>query len=288
MSDPWMKFYPRDWRGDQSLRAVSIAARGLWIECLCIMHEAKPYGHLVLNGAPVEDDTLARMTGVSADEVSALMAELRQAGVLSVTSRGVVFSRRMTKDHARAQKGRKAANKRWSQASDDVEQSEAPNRSSNGLPTTQKPDTRYQKEIEPIAQQTIPAAPRNRWDELQSACLEAAGLSGFRTERSVKLQDLSPIRGLLEKGYSLENDILSAIRDKAASGHVFTNWAYIVPIVIERAAKRSAIPAKPAEPAEDWPGRMKVWRETQTWGAWGPRPGERGCRVPPELLSEAA
>ena len=40
---PWMKFYPRDWRGDQALRAVSIAARGLWLECLCIMHEARPY-----------------------------------------------------------------------------------------------------------------------------------------------------------------------------------------------------------------------------------------------------
>lgn len=102
MSDqPWMKFYPRDWRGDQALRAVSIAARGLWMECLCIMHEAKPYGHLMLNGEPVEDHVLARMAGVSVDEVSALMAELRQAGVLSVTGRGVIFSRRMTKDHAR-------------------------------------------------------------------------------------------------------------------------------------------------------------------------------------------
>lgn len=28
-SRPWMKFYPRDWRGDQALRAVSLTARGL-------------------------------------------------------------------------------------------------------------------------------------------------------------------------------------------------------------------------------------------------------------------
>lgn len=144
MTNPWMKFYPRDWRGDQALRAVSIAARGFWMECLCIMHEAKPYGHLVLNGNPVDGGTLARMTGTTVDEVSALMAELRQAGVLSVTSRGVVFSRRMTKDHARAQKGRKAVNSRWSQASDDVEQSEAPNRSPSRSPITQKPEARSQ------------------------------------------------------------------------------------------------------------------------------------------------
>lgn len=141
---PWLKFYPRDWRGDQALRAVSIAARGLWMECLCIMHEAKPYGHLTLNGDPVGGDVLARMTGVPVDEVSALMAELRQAGVLSVTSRGVVFSRRMTKDHARARKGQKAVSLRWSQVPDGVEQSGAPNRSPNRSPNTQKPEARSQ------------------------------------------------------------------------------------------------------------------------------------------------
>lgn len=143
-SHPWIKFYPRDWRGEQALRAVNIAARGLWMECLCIMHEAKPYGHLMLNGKPVDDDTLARMTGVPVDEVSALMSELRQAGVLSVTSRGVVFSRRMTRDHARAQKGRLSVQKRWRQASDSVEQSEPPNRPASRHPTTQKPEARAQ------------------------------------------------------------------------------------------------------------------------------------------------
>jgi hypothetical protein len=146
MGAPWMKFYPRDWRGDQALRAVSIAARGLWMECLCIMHEAKPYGHLVLNGGPVDGDALARMTGTPVGEVSALMSELRQAGVLSITSKGVVFSRRMTKDHARAHKGRLSAKKRWSQVSDGVEQSGAPNRVANGSPITQKPEARDQKE----------------------------------------------------------------------------------------------------------------------------------------------
>lgn len=138
-----MKFYPRDWRGDQALRAVSIAARGLWMECLCIMHEAKPYGHLLLNGEPVGDVALARMTGAPVDEVSALMAELRQAGAFSVTREGVIFSRRMTKDHARASKGRKAVQKRWAQQPDITEQSGEPNRVPSTNPTTQKPEARY-------------------------------------------------------------------------------------------------------------------------------------------------
>lgn len=39
---------------------------------------------------------------------------------------------------------------------------------------------------------------------------------------------------------------------------------------------------------EDWPGRMAVWRQG-TWSpAWGPKPGERGCRVPQQYLTAAA
>lgn len=99
------------------------------------MHEAKPYGHLTLNGTAIDDDTLARMTGIPVAEVRALMAELRKAGVLSVTGKGVVFSRRMTRDFALAQKGRKSANKRWSQTTDLEQESDEPNGLPNGVPT---------------------------------------------------------------------------------------------------------------------------------------------------------
>jgi hypothetical protein len=84
------------------------------------MHEAKPYGHLTLNGAAIDDGTLARMTGVPVAEVHSLMDELRKAGVFSLTSKGVVFSRRMTADARKAAIARKNANKRWQQA-DEVE-----------------------------------------------------------------------------------------------------------------------------------------------------------------------
>jgi hypothetical protein len=143
---PWMKFYPRDWRGDQALRAISIAARGLWMECICIMHEAEPYGHLLLNGMPVDDAMLARMTGISVTEVSALIAELRQAGVMSATSQGVIFSRRMIRDYERAQKGREWVSRRWSKPADNTNQTKGPNRSPTTDPITQKPEARDQKD----------------------------------------------------------------------------------------------------------------------------------------------
>jgi len=159
---PWMKFYPRDWRGDQALRAVPLSARGLWMECLCIMHEARPYGHLLLNGEPLGGDALARMTGASVDEVRDNMALLRQAGVLSMTRNGVVFSRRMTKDEARRKKGKTAADKRWTQAIEKPPQKDRPNRLPNGPPITQIPEARGQKEEKQLAQHPVPAAPRDR------------------------------------------------------------------------------------------------------------------------------
>ena len=47
---PWMKFYPADWRAEPSLRFTSLAARGLWIEMLALMHEATPRGSLLVKG----------------------------------------------------------------------------------------------------------------------------------------------------------------------------------------------------------------------------------------------
>ena len=102
---PWMKFYPADWQADQALRSVGLEARGLWLECMCIMHRAEPYGHLVVNGRPVTDVQLAVLAGTPPDRVPALMAELATAGVLSRNRAGTIYSRRMTRDEKRRKDG---------------------------------------------------------------------------------------------------------------------------------------------------------------------------------------
>lgn len=104
---PWMKFYPSDWRGDPKLRACSLAARGLWIECIGVMHEAVPYGHLLLNGQPVTDVQLAAMAGTDASTAATLIVELETTGVLSRTRDGTIYSRRMTRDAKKAAIARK-------------------------------------------------------------------------------------------------------------------------------------------------------------------------------------
>lgn len=106
MTAPWFKFYPTDWRGDVKLRMCSVAARGMWMEVLCLAHEATPRGSLLVNGAPLNERQLASVAGCSMEEAAALMAELESAGVFSRDADGTIYSRRMRRDEAKAERDR--------------------------------------------------------------------------------------------------------------------------------------------------------------------------------------
>jgi hypothetical protein len=106
MSHPWMKFYPTDWRADPALRMCSIGARGLWMEMLCVMHEAAPRGSLLVNGLPVSRKQLAGLAGITEREATTFLLELGASGVFSREDNGVIFSRRMRRDDEKAAKDR--------------------------------------------------------------------------------------------------------------------------------------------------------------------------------------
>jgi hypothetical protein len=101
---PWMKFYPADWRADPALRMCSLAARGLWMEMLCIMHEADPRGSLLINGNSISDRQLASLCGATLHTTVSLLTELEAAGVFSRTEDGTIFSRRMKRDDEKAER----------------------------------------------------------------------------------------------------------------------------------------------------------------------------------------
>lgn len=114
MKRPSFQFYPADWRKDPALSACSMAARGLWIELMCIAHESDNYGHLSINGKPMVTAQIARMVGESPNVVSKLLGELDDAGVFSRDEQGSIFSRRMVNDerirNVRADAGRLGGN----------------------------------------------------------------------------------------------------------------------------------------------------------------------------------
>jgi hypothetical protein len=140
--NPWMKFYPRDWRGDQALRLVSLPARGLWMEMLCVMHEASPYGHLIVGAKPCSAADLASLANTTVEEIQALLVELLDARVARKTRGGVIYSKRMIADDKRSKDGRKAKLEAIEQAKKNPQPSRVP----ISPPTTQKPETRAEVE----------------------------------------------------------------------------------------------------------------------------------------------
>lgn len=97
MADPWLKFYPADWRNDPALKMCSMAARGLWIELICLMHQATPYGHLLVNGKTPTDAQVAVLVGAPPDQIATLLGELESAGIFSRTRNGTIYSRKLTR-----------------------------------------------------------------------------------------------------------------------------------------------------------------------------------------------
>jgi hypothetical protein len=106
-----MKFYPSDWRADPALRSCTIAARGLWVEMLALMHEAEPYGSLLINGARIDKKRLATLTGIKESECAVLLLELEGFGVFSRDDDGTIYSRRMRRDAAKAIKDKENGKK---------------------------------------------------------------------------------------------------------------------------------------------------------------------------------
>lgn len=123
---PAFQFYPADWRKDVALGAVSPAARGLWFEMLCVMHECTPYGYLAMHGRRMPDEIAAAQCRVRLDLYRRWVRELEEMGVLSrvglggsspvdkggasqliggvmvggiEVEHGTIFSRRMVRDH---------------------------------------------------------------------------------------------------------------------------------------------------------------------------------------------
>lgn len=111
---PAFQFYPGDWRKDVELRACSLAARGLWIDLMCVMHECDPYGHLALNGAPMTPAKIAGQIGVTPQQVKKLLDELIENGVARKTDNGTIYSKRMVDDE-RVRNARAAGGKAGSE-----------------------------------------------------------------------------------------------------------------------------------------------------------------------------
>ena len=180
MANPWMKFYTSDWRSDPCLRMCGIAARGLWIEMICLMHEATPYGHLLVNGQRPTDAQLAVLVGATPDQIAAMLGELEAAGAFSRTREGVIYSRRLSRMAKKAatarNNGRKGGNPTLCKSTENTALDKGMDKD---LVKTQIPEARSQKRKEEAEASSKNRARRVPEDlELTDAMLSAAEKRG--------------------------------------------------------------------------------------------------------------
>lgn len=184
---PWIKFYPADWQRDNALRSVSYAARGLWLELMCLMHDSEPYGHLLVNGNIPTDMQIATMTGGLPDQIPSLLDELEKAGIFSRTRPGVIYSRRMTRDERKrkqgaeaAQNGTSASSKRGKQRFDNQGENLPPPGVVRGVVATPPPAIRDQSP-ESKNLLSLPSVPGPLRDDLSTWRVAQATLDEART-----------------------------------------------------------------------------------------------------------
>lgn len=95
---PAFQFYPSDFLSDVAVRAVSVGARGLWIDLLCLLFESPTRYKLDLPTHIDEATAISRMTGVSRKLVVKYLRELETAHVFVRDETGSIYSKRMKRD----------------------------------------------------------------------------------------------------------------------------------------------------------------------------------------------
>lgn len=108
---PAFQFYPGDWLKDAGLRRCSPAARGVWIDLICLMFECEERGVLTFGDKPWTDDEIAGAVTGNHDVVLACVHELIDKGVARRREDGALFSRRLVRDEDIRQKRADAGSK---------------------------------------------------------------------------------------------------------------------------------------------------------------------------------
>jgi len=98
MKLPAFQFYPGDWQKDPGLRRCSHAAKGAWIDILCLMFESEERGVLISQGHAWSDDDIALAIGGDLTATKQLIYELTLKGVANRDARGALTCRRMVRD----------------------------------------------------------------------------------------------------------------------------------------------------------------------------------------------
>ena len=212
---PWMKFYPSDWKSDDAVRICSLGARGLWIEMLCLMHQAAPRGSLLINGKHVSVRQLAGLSGAPVGDIEVFLLELEEAGVFSRDEDGTIYSRRIRRDEAKA-----AIDRANGLTGGNPGLKKVVNPSNNGKDKAQKPEARDQKP-EKKDSEPIGSAAGAAIDEDAKTILFSSGLEWLAKETNKPPDKLRSVLGQMLKdigGDTHASALLGIFRDAKREG----------------------------------------------------------------------
>lgn len=99
-----------DWAGDQAVRSLTPAERGMWIDLLTLAAFGNPTGYVVnARGEPLPLEEIARFANCSSTaEASSLIDGILAKGCASQDRSGRLFNRRMVRDVELSVKRRRA------------------------------------------------------------------------------------------------------------------------------------------------------------------------------------
>lgn len=95
---PGFMFYPGDWQKEPTLRRCSHAAKGVYMDILCLMFECEDRGVLATAGRGWSEDEVALAVGGDYQQSLSCVRELVEKGVISWNNSGCMYSRRMVRD----------------------------------------------------------------------------------------------------------------------------------------------------------------------------------------------
>lgn len=159
--NPWVKWWWSDWFSDTGVRSVSLAARGLWADMLGIMSRSPRFGYLEkieeINGElvtkQIDSKTIAKISEESEKTVDELIRELGRHGVYSKTESGIIFCRRMAREHDIAKKreaaGRIGGQSRWQNSSKRIDPSASAS-ASDSLFLSSEEEEKEEKREDPL------------------------------------------------------------------------------------------------------------------------------------------
>jgi hypothetical protein len=102
-------WYWSDWAGDEAVRSLTPAERGMWIDLLALAARGNPTGYVCdARGAPVAVEQIAHFANCSAAEAASLIDGILAKGVASRDRSGRLFNRRIVRDVELSVKKRRA------------------------------------------------------------------------------------------------------------------------------------------------------------------------------------